>query len=67
MRRGAATAIAVTAVALAIAAPAAPAGARPPGPGGTTEFYAQLEGRRSIFPVEVPVALLEILRGACCR
>ena len=48
------------------AAPA-PAGARPaaPGaPGATTEFYAQLEGRRSIFTVEVPASLLEILRNA---
>ena len=41
----------------------APAGARST-PGAGTEFYAQLEGRRALFTVEVPAALLETLRTA---
>ena len=42
----------------------------PPAPGAKTgpqapvEFYAQLEGRRAVFTVEVPAALLEMLRTA---
>ena len=51
-----------------VAAAAGPATARPPGPAGTaatpTELYAQLEGRRALFTVDVPAALLEILRNA---
>lgn len=47
-----------------VPAPAAAAGSRPSGAGATTEFFAQLEGRRSVFTVEVPAALLEILRSA---
>ncbi|MBI5693848.1 MAG: DUF4340 domain-containing protein [Verrucomicrobia bacterium] len=46
--------------------PAAPGPARAAGaPAATaTEFYAQLEGRRALFTVEVPHALLDVLRGA---
>ena len=40
-----------------------PAGGRA-NPAAGTEFYAQLEGRRALFTVEVPAALLEMLRTA---
>jgi hypothetical protein len=50
-----------------VAPPPGPAAPRPAGPGSpaaTTEFYAQLEGRRALFTVEVPAALLDVLRNA---
>jgi hypothetical protein len=49
-----------------VAAPAAApaASSRPATPPTTTEFYAQLEGRRTLFTVEVPATLLETLRNA---
>ena len=51
----------------AVAAPTGPPVARPPGtapPTASTEFYAQLEGRRALFTVEVPASLLDVLRNA---
>ena len=50
-----------------VGAPPGPAATPPPGPAGaaaSTELYAQLEGRRALFTVEVPAALLEVLRSA---
>jgi hypothetical protein len=41
-----------------------PAPGAKPDPRAPVEFYAQLEGRRAVFTVEVPAALLETLRTA---